>query len=459
MRTASTTALLLLLASPAGAPATGKPPLPEFTVSKADLPRAAIGDFKITFMPNGAFVVAWRGRYLLDGGIGFCLPGWKRWGEQIRGTGMQAAHEPVRGTSGISFVDRVCDDEGKPVLALKQTVVGIPGGLRFDYALEALEALQFFHLGWTCHWPVSRYMGQRIELCPGFAAGSLGKTPRKTPLRMTTSRYMTLYFEGAPFVSIVPRRTAKWIAFDDRVFQLNVARLWCTPAIPLRMPKVGHRVRIGFDMHLRPQAPLPEVEAGAARMHLDYVGVGHLHVGRTRVAQMGLCWRAKPDEAWRYALSAPRTPARDADTGRLVFEGAAGKAFQFGCAARAEDGRVVAGWSASVVTGRLPSEMGVWLLLPKQAKVVLPGRDRGPGERRSVSIQIDARTALTAESAGEWSAQEVKLWGTTGQMAISKFSGQAQPTTWHRVAVHVFRQDATASPKGTAAGGGASQHE
>ena len=439
---AFTAAFCLALNASSAEPA----PTPKFSVPPDDLPSATIGDFKITFMANGAFVLARQGKYLLDGGIGFSLAGWKRWGDQMRATGFGAAYDRLESGKGLTFDGELCDLAGKRTFTLMQKVSGLQGGLRFEYAIQPMEELSLPHLGPTFHWPATRFIGQDLLLLPGFLSGRLSKKPRGTLLfPLAPSGYALLMFRNEPFVAIVPHRAATWKALDDRVFQLNVGRLWCTPSLP-KVLKKGRPVIVGFDLHLPPLAPLPEVESGAALFQLDYVGVGHILVGRKRVAQMGLCWRAKPTESWRFALAVPagNSPKRQ-DRG-ISFEGKEGTTFGFGVRAGAEGNNFIVDWRASVLKAALPPEMGVWMLLPKEAKLAVLDKTSDNAPAKTLKVEIDKTTTLGVECEGEWSHSSQTLWGAKGELAVCPIPTAGQPAISKRAVIvvthHVHRDDA-----------------
>lgn len=425
-------------------------PLPKFSVPPGDLARAHVGDFRITFMANGAFVLARRGQYLFDGGVGFSLTGWKRWGDQIRRNGPADTRRPLKNGRGIVFNGTILDLHGKPTLSCKETVVGLPGGLRFDYELQPTEDLSLAHLGPTFHWPASRFMSQPLALSPGFVSGALGKKPRSLLLfPLASAPYALLSHEGRPFVALAPTVGARWKAHDDRRYQLNVARLWCTPRLP-RVAKQGSPMRMGFDLHLLPLAPLPELELGGDHLQVDYVGVGHLLVGGKRAAQMGLCWRSKPGDPWRYALAAPRRSKLGSAQGEsegISFDGPVGGVFRFGLVGKRQDTEFRLDWNVAKIKNPLPAEMGVWLISRKEAKPTVPStaeQKDGPGR---FEIATDAHTTVTVETDGEWSCRVQKLWGAECLLAIARFATNGQPSVQRTAAIRVVHSGDPAQTK------------
>jgi len=406
--------------------------LPKFSVPPDDLARAHVGDFRVTFMANGAFVLDRQGEYLLDGGVGFSLAGWKRWGDQIRQSSPTDTRRLLKNGRGIAFSGTIFDVHRKPTLSCKETVVGLPGGLRFDYELQPMEDLSLIRLGPTFHWPVPRFVGQPSFLLPGFRAWNLGTAVRKLNFPLTSARYCLLETNGSPLVGLVPRSSAKWIVFDDRNFELNVARLFCNPVEFRPDLSKGKPIRMGFDLHLLPLAPLPELQIASDRLHVDYVGVGHLLVNGRRAAQMGLCWRMKPDEPWRYALAVPRRSRLAAAKGEaqgISFDGPVGAAFKLGFAGTRQDSDFRVDWNVAKIKTPLPAEMGIWLIFRKQAKPAAAQEGR-PGR---LEVATDARTTVVVEADGEWSHRVQKLWGSDCLLAVARFATQDQPSFQKRV--------------------------
>ena len=432
-----------------GVGAEGQALLPQFSVPPDDLARAQVGDFTVTFMANGAFVLARDDQYLLDGGIGFGLTGWKRWGDQIRRSSQNATRRLLKDGRGIAFSGTIFDLHRKPTLSCKETVVGLPGGLRFDYELQPMEDLSAFHLGFTFHWPTPRFMGQACDLLPGYMTGHLQQKPRKLLLPLTSAAAALIDHGDRPFVGVVPSAVARWLAFDDRVFQLNTTRLWCTPQGCWGVRKVASRIRMGFDLHLLPLAPLPELEIGNDRMLVDYVGVSHLLADGHRVAQMGLCWRTKPEDPWRYALAVPRRAKLASTRGEeeaITFDGPVGGAFSFRFTAKREDGEFRADWQIAKIKNPLPAEMGLWVIFRKQAKPLVQSAPEQEGVLRTFGVATDARTTVTVETDGAWSHRVQKLWGAESLVAITQFATDGQPSVQKTATIRV---DRSKTPAGT----------
>ncbi len=418
-------------------------PTPRFFMPPGDLARAEIGAFRVTFMPNGAFVLAWQGRYLLDGGAGFSLTGWKRWGDQIRESGPSAARRFLPKRQGIEFEGYVFDTQHKPVFHCKEQVLGLPGGLRFNYELQALEGVSLIHVGVTLHWPVQYFIGQPVLFRPGFAAGRLGKKPKAVLLApMVTTSYGLLYYQSKPFVAFLPRfPAASWKCMDDRMFHLNTARLWIREPPINRKLKKGQTYKISFDIVLLPLSHWSQIRQGKRTLWLGYAGAAHVSEGMTPLVQLGLCWRNKPADAWRYAL-VPPSRKTVAEQGRLRFEGRIGSLLGFETQGYAGEGGFALEWRAWGLKAGLPKEMAVWAFMPSSAKLLDTKKQGADREHKFLCFRI-GNTKTEVDSGRPWSVTATTLWGTKGLLAVCPVPTQGLPTLWTKVRIRLT----TAPPK------------
>ena len=228
--------------------------LAQFVIPDGGLPEAKVGEVTITFTPNGAFVASRDGIQFMDGGLGFATKGHERWGEQIRGSkppDTSLLSKPEGDREMLIFFGVLRDTHGKGVLKFQQQVSVEDEGLHFEYLLHPIEPIGLDRLGITCHSPVRRLAGKRLEFLPGFldlpfpidfpradGGGYVGRAVSRRVIIARDSPYEVALSADKPF---------EWMVFDDREWQLSIYRVWLNFAAPRKgVPAEG--LKLAFDV-------------------------------------------------------------------------------------------------------------------------------------------------------------------------------------------------------------------
>ena len=90
--------------------------------------------------------------------------------------------------------------------------------------------------------------------------------------------------------------------------------------------------------------------------------------------------------------------------------------------------------------------MGVWMLLPKEAKLAVLDKTSDNAPAKTLKVEIDKTTTLGVECEGEWSHSSQTLWGAKCELAVCPIPTAGQPAISKRAVIvvthHVHRDDA-----------------
>ncbi|MDP6112549.1 MAG: hypothetical protein QGG53_11835, partial [Planctomycetota bacterium] len=119
----------------------------------------------MTFATSGAWLLTWRGKDLLSGGITFREKGWLRWGTQMRRTSNDDAFEASsEDIPGLKFSNTLKDLKRSKLFEIQQSVTREKNELRFEYQLKALVDIESEVLGAEFELPLKEFFAQGLRL-------------------------------------------------------------------------------------------------------------------------------------------------------------------------------------------------------------------------------------------------------------------------------------------------------
>ena len=314
--------MLLGLLAAAAPHASGARAAPAFHAPVDDLPSAIVGDYRIDFIRNGAFVVSRRGRVLFDGGLLFASEGWQEWGTQIRRSGHSDSWELTEAAGGTLVTGgTLFSTGGEARFEFVQSATLGDNVLRLSYEIVPLTDTALATFGMTFHLPVAGTAPAQVDFWPSFNQCVMREEPGQEALASCTARGVAVTAQDGQRVALVGVRPMDWTAHDDRKWQLNTFRLIGSDRDATAALGRGEAASISVEILLG-AAVSSQVPAGALSFEADRYGRVALHDRGQKIAEGGWGWLGgRPPWLHDSFLPSEPTITRTAD-GALVIEGA-----------------------------------------------------------------------------------------------------------------------------------------
>ena len=376
-----------------------------------DLPSAALGDCRVDFTRNGAFVVSTNRRYLFDGGLIYATPQWTEWGPQIWRSApddswaLDSEHGTRLVTHGTLF-----DFRGNQRFTFAEQAETGPGALQLSYQITPLAGGELAKFGVVLHFPIAETAGAEATFWPGFRRQIMPAEFKEEALASGSARGVVIRVAGDPRAAVIGRGSMNWTLHDDRKWELNTFRLMGgDPAVEQALSS-GKPASLSFEVLLG-DAVAQRVPLGAGQCETDRYGRIALVASGRRIAEGGLAWKGEPLR-WLHESSTPFVPPTPGPASRMTYTVTDDSGSELICSlgTRSEAG---SGLTASY-TARRPKaqeatrEIELILAVPVSETVStprlqdLPGSPVGPassGSRPRYAIQVAYRDGHVLELA------------------------------------------------------------
>lgn len=269
-----------------------------------DLPTAIVGDYRVDFTRNGAFVVSRNGRYLFDGGLIHAVPEWSEWGTQIRRSDhsdsweLDPQHRTRLVTRGTLF-----DLNRNERFAFVQQVEPRPRGLRFSYDVTPLAQRELANFGLVLHFPIAETANRWVTFWPGFHGALMPAEFQAEALESCRARAATIWTSDRPRLAVVGDDDMDWTVHDDRRWGLNTFRLIGSHGAVTESLGRGDSASFSFEVLLG-GAVSSRLPLGPGGCESDRYGRFAIFLGGTKIAEGGLAWEGEPVR-WLYETAAP----------------------------------------------------------------------------------------------------------------------------------------------------------
>ena len=259
-----------------------------FVMEDGRLPYLATGHNTMTFATSGAWLLTWRGKDLLSGGITFREKGWLRWGTQMRRTSNDDAFEASsEDIPGLKFSNTLKDLKRSKLFEIQQSVTREKNELRFEYQLKALVDIESEVLGAEFELPLKEFFAQGLRLRFDKRIVPIPTKEKGQMVGWFIATELAVLKACVPVVKMKVPAGTLWYLLDDRPFNLNVAR--ARFGIPVKDKKItkGQTFRLGYTVLLPPGNPA--VALGS--YGLDFTESGGLtihHLTSGKIAELAL---------------------------------------------------------------------------------------------------------------------------------------------------------------------------
>jgi len=412
--------------------------LPKFVLPPGDLPRIAVEGRDVTFMPNGAFVLAKDGIYLMDGGLSFEDTSWKRFGTQIRRSIDSDTYKLDDTGTKLTFQGTLQDLERNDVFKFSEVVESIPGGLRFSYEAQPVSAIMLAHFGCAFHLPKAEWASQFAGLMPGFSHLVLQKNAAAVYMAAGASRR----FIGAPAsakeLHIYTEGLRQWTLIDDGKFNLPIYRARLSQPLPANPLTPQHKLSFNFRLNFKPFEPSPVISVAGLKGTLTEDGTLTLWQGPRALLQVSGYARALGSKANLYQAErgTPQTaelaglPAEKWDFTGTFGEGAMAKLIAYAEKVTAQDNKLLLDFAFAPPKGVQLEEAGAVFAVRADAfkpeTVQARGGEPAAEARDKPAIawdKLNAAEALVFGAGGEltielksaeslgWLPKQAPFWG------------------------------------------------
>jgi len=414
--------------------------LPKFVLPPGDLPRIAVEGRDVTFMPNGAFVLAKDGIYLMDGGLSFSDTDWKRFGTQIRRSIDSDTYKLDEAGTKLTFRGTLQDLERNDFFKFTEVVESIPGGLRFSYEAQPVSAMMLAHFGCAFHLPKAQWTNEAAGFLPGFSQIVVKENPKASYLASGSSRRFFAAPSSQKELHLYLEGLRQWFLFDDAKYNLPIYRVWLWLSIPTNPVQPETKFAFSFRLNFKPFQPSPVISVAGLKGTLTEDGTLTLWQGPRALLHACGYARALGSKANLYQAErgAPQTaelaglPAEKWDFTGTFGEGALAKLIAYSERVTAQDGKLLLDFAIAPPKGVQLEEAGAVFAVRADAfkpeTVQARGGEPAAEAKEKPAIEWDklnAAEALVFGAGGEltielksaeglgWLPKQAPFWGAS----------------------------------------------